>query len=63
VFLLWGAHAQSYKKYIDSPKEHCIIENSHPSPFSARVGKTPFIGSKCFKKANDYLKDNIDWSI
>lgn len=56
VFILWGNHAISYKKYITNNK-HLVIESSHPSPFSARIS---FFGSKPFSKTNEYLiKNNL----
>ena len=63
VFILWGSFARSKKFYITNPK-HCIIESTHPSPFSARNG---FFGSKPFSRANDFLIKNglkpIDWQL
>lgn len=62
-FILWGNHARSKKNIID--ERHCIIESSHPSGLSARRTKTPFIGSKCFTRCNDYLisigKEPVDF--
>lgn len=70
VIFLWGNDAQSFETNIRNKKNHYIIKNSHPSPFSANRGtaKSPaFIGSNCFKKANDYLisigKKQINWNI
>lgn len=61
VFILWGNYAKQKGIYIDRTK-HCVIESSHPSPFSAYNG---FFGSKPFSKANQYLKkyniNQIDW--
>lgn len=63
VFVLWGNHARSYKKYLNNPK-HMVIESAHPSPLSAYHG---FFGSAPFSKINQFLKDNlvnpIDWGI
>lgn len=63
VFILWGAFARSKKVLITNPK-HCIIESSHPSPYSAYNG---FFGSKPFSKTNDFLRSNnlkeIDFSL
>ncbi|MCD5380330.1 uracil-DNA glycosylase [Candidatus Gracilibacteria bacterium] len=62
VFLLWGAFAKSKAKLIDSTK-HLILETSHPSPLGSYRG---FLGSNCFKEANDYLKKKgkkeINWN-
>lgn len=57
VFLLWGRPSQQKKALIDQ-KKHCIIESSHPSPLGAYKTATPFIGSRCFAKANDFLEEN-----
>jgi len=63
VFILWGKHAQSKAKLIDTTK-HFIIESVHPSPLSASRG---FFGSKPFSKANAFLESKglapIDWSL
>lgn len=63
VFILWGAFARSKKSLITNPK-HCIIESTHPSPFSANHG---FFGSRPFSKANTFLRKNnikeIDWQV
>lgn len=54
VFLLFGQYAESKRNLIDENK-HFVIVTPHPSPFSARKG---FFGSNCFKKTNEYLKNN-----
>lgn len=54
VYLLWGNFAKKAKRFIVSPQA-CILETSHPSPLSVRHG---FLGSDCFKKCNDYLKEH-----
>ncbi|MCD4827413.1 MAG: uracil-DNA glycosylase [Acholeplasmataceae bacterium] len=63
IFILWGNHAISYAKYIDTTK-HKVIQSVHPSPLSARRG---FFGSKPFSKTNEYLCSNgfnpIDWDL
>jgi len=63
VFILWGANARSYKKYIDTSK-HLVIESVHPSPLSAYNG---FFGSKPFSKTNEFLVrngiDKVDWRL
>jgi uracil-DNA glycosylase len=62
AFLLWGNFAQKKESLIDKNKHH-VIKCAHPSPFSC----TRFYGSKCFSKANDYLrsigKTPINWSL
>ncbi|MFA6801536.1 MAG: uracil-DNA glycosylase [Acholeplasmataceae bacterium] len=63
VFILWGAKAKSFMKYIDLNK-HKVITSAHPSPLSAYQG---FFGSKPFSKTNQYLKEKqlkeIDWTL
>lgn len=63
VFILWGNFARSKKALITNPI-HCIIESTHPSPFSAHHG---FFGSKPFSKTNTFLKKTgqkeIDWRV
>ncbi len=63
VFILWGAHAQKFKVFIDAHKHH-IITSVHPSPLSASRG---FFGSKPFSKTNQFLIEHdlkpIDWSL
>ncbi|KAF0745048.1 hypothetical protein Ae201684P_011078 [Aphanomyces euteiches] len=66
VFLLWGKPAQD-KGALISRAKHCIITSSHPSPLGATKTNEPFIGSKCFSRANEYLtksgKTPIDWTV
>lgn len=59
VYMLWGNHAKKYKKLIKS-KSALVLESPHPSGLSARKG---FFGNKHFRKANEFLDDEIDWSI
>ncbi len=59
VFLLWGAHARAKKELITNPC-HLILEAAHPSPLSAYNG---FFGCGHFKKANEFLKEPIDWDL
>ena len=63
VFLLLGRKAQAKGKLLDLSK-HSVIQTSHPSGLSCHRG---FLGSGCFKLANDFLlskdKDPIDWSF
>ena len=54
VFMLWGSHAQSKERLIDTSK-HLILKAVHPSPLSAFRG---FFGCKCFSKCNAYLEEN-----
>jgi uracil-DNA glycosylase len=57
VFILWGKHAQSKKKFIGSSR-HFIIESAHPSPLGAYRG---FFGSKPFSQVNAFLGEGIRW--
>jgi len=62
VFLLWGGEAHKKGAHINKGKHH-VICTAHPSPMAA----TGFIGSRCFSKANTYLKSKgkepINWSL
>ena len=63
VFLLWGAHAQSKEKLIDTSK-HLVLKSVHPSPLSAHRG---FIGNGHFSRCNKFLVQHelnpIDWRL
>lgn len=63
IFVLWGSHAQTKQRLIDTTR-HAIIKSVHPSPLSSYRG---FFGSKPFSQANAYLRDfgssEIDWQI
>ncbi|TBU76927.1 uracil-DNA glycosylase [Phytopseudomonas daroniae] len=63
VFLLWGAHAQSKERLIDTGK-HLVLRSSHPSPLSAHRG---FIGNGHFSRTNKFLGQHglapIDWRL
>lgn len=78
VFLLWGNPAtvkaqtilqcsSSSSKSSSSSSRHKIICTSHPSPLGASKTKSPFMGSKCFSRANEALKElghePIDWRV
>lgn len=52
VYILWGNHARSKKKFITN-KNHFIIESAHPSPLSANRG---FLGSRPFSRAQKFLR-------
>mmetsp|Transcript_47231 Transcript_47231/g.60694 ORF Transcript_47231/g.60694 Transcript_47231/m.60694 type:complete len:269 (-) Transcript_47231:171-977(-) len=66
VFMLWGKPAGLKGSSVNRSK-HYVISSSHPSPLGATKTNAPFIGSDCFKKANQYLvkngKPEIDWSM
>ncbi|KAL7467774.1 hypothetical protein ACHAXS_008028 [Conticribra weissflogii] len=73
VFLLWGKPASTkaqsvLSKYSNSKKgKHAVICCSHPSPLGATKTKAPFLGSKCFSRANQELIkrgwDPIGWRV
>ena len=72
VFLLWGNAAiqtfENSKPWQPDPIHNLhIIKTSHPSPLGATKTKSPFLGSKCFSRANKALidmgYDPVDWSI
>lgn len=69
VFLAWGKDAHKVCQIINQDK-HLVIQTSHPSPLGARKsGKdfVSFLGSDCFKEANQYLignkKSPINWTF
>lgn len=66
VFLLWGSPAAKKASRVDDRK-HIVIKCSHPSPLSAAKTNLPFLGSKCFSKANaaleDFGEEPIDWNV
>ncbi len=59
VFFLWGSHARA-KKALITGTHHLVLEAAHPSPLSAYNG---FFGCGHFKKANEFLKEPIDWKL
>mmetsp|Transcript_51077 Transcript_51077/g.76544 ORF Transcript_51077/g.76544 Transcript_51077/m.76544 type:complete len:137 (-) Transcript_51077:263-673(-) len=66
VFLLWGSPAARKAKGVDETK-HTVIRTSHPSPLGATKTNSPFLGSRCFSRANSALlergKQPIDWNV
>ena len=69
VFLLWGKPATEKTKtaLMGFSSRHKILCSSHPSPLGATKTKAPFMGSRCFSKANEALVemgyDPIDWRV
>lgn len=67
VWLLWGAEAQAYEEVIYKGEKadgyNAVIKTSHPSPLSANHSKhsVPFIGSKCFSLAAEFLKEKKEF--
>lgn len=59
VFVLWGASARKKEALIDTNR-HTVIESPHPSPLSAHSG---FFGSRPFSRANEALREPVDWRI
>lgn len=66
VFLLWGTPAHRKAAAVDESK-HTVIRTSHPSPLGAAKTHSPFLGSRCFSRANAALESHgqaaIDWSV
>lgn len=66
VFLLWGNPARKKAAGVDEGK-HFLIQTSHPSPLGATKTSQPFLGSRCFSRANKALeemgKDPINWDV
>lgn len=68
VFLLWGKPAsKKAESVVRRGGRHTVICTSHPSPLGATKTKSPFLGSRCFSRANDALvergMDPIDWNV
>lgn len=72
VFLLWGAPASKkaesiLKKCKGMGVKTVVLCSSHPSPLGAHKTASPFMGSKCFAKANEALRSmgllEIDWGV
>eukprot|EP00300_Choanocystis_sp_HF-7_P036306 c52149_g1_i1.p1 GENE.c52149_g1_i1~~c52149_g1_i1.p1 ORF type:complete len:325 (-),score=48.53 c52149_g1_i1:114-956(-) len=67
VFMLWGSPAQKVCQDAVSTQRHLAICSSHPSPLGATKTASPFLGSRCFAKANEYLTthglDAVDWNL
>lgn len=66
IFMLWGKSAQEKGKIINQDV-HYILTSSHPSPLACYKTQAPFMGSKCFSRANTILEslnlEPIDWKI
>lgn len=70
VFLLWGKPASAKAQAIfhrGGGAKYKVICTSHPSPLGATKTNAPFLGSKCFSRANEALKElgmePIDWNV
>jgi len=66
VFLLWGNPAAKKASGVDDER-HTVIRTSHPSPLGATKTNAPFLGSRCFSRANQALENHgetpIDWNV
>ena len=58
IFILLGNFAKSKEKFIENKDR--IITGVHPSPFSANNG---FFNSNIFRKIEEKLQKEINWSI
>ncbi|WP_374593480.1 uracil-DNA glycosylase [Aquabacterium sp.] len=58
VFLLWGAHAQAKAPRIAAHPQHAVLQSNHPSPLSAKRGPVPFVGSRPFSRAAQWLQQH-----
>ena len=58
IFILLGNFAKSKEKFIENKDR--IIMGVHPSPFSANNG---FFNSNIFRKVEEILHQEINWSI
>ena len=66
VFMLWGAHAQSKKRGLESlpgSSRHLILQANHPSPLSANRPPAPFVGCGHFVAANHFLVESGEKAI
>lgn len=69
VFLLWGKPASKKIESVlgQNKRSQTIIATSHPSPLGATKTNAPFLGSKCFSRANQALVEMglepIDWNV
>jgi uracil-DNA glycosylase len=67
VFLLWGKPAHLKARGLIEDERHMVICTSHPSPLGATKTSSPFLGSRCFERANEALerwgRKPIDWSL
>ncbi|KAK1733745.1 uracil-DNA glycosylase [Skeletonema marinoi] len=74
VFLLWGKPASLKAQTVLSKQprnnkkgKHAVIMCSHPSPLGATKTNAPFMGSRCFSRANEELRKRgwteIDWRV
>jgi len=58
IFVLWGKHAEKYKKYI--PEDRVLI-SAHPAAEMYSFGRAGFFGNGHFVKINEMLESKIDW--
>jgi len=58
IFLLLGNYAKDKSKFISNKDR--IIYGVHPSPLSANRG---FFGSNIFKKLDEKVGYDVNWSI
>ena len=70
VWELWGNDAQSFESSILNRDKQLVLASSHPMPLAANRatrGNPAFLGSQCFKLANEWLvargQKAVDWSI
>ena len=54
VFMLWGAKAKRYEKYIKCGDNRLILKCAHPSPLSANQGG--WFHTNIFLNCNNYLE-------
>ena len=54
VWVFWGQKAKLIKEECEINDELSVV-SSHPSPFSAKFGAKPFLGSRPFSKINNLL--------
>lgn len=58
IFVLWGKHAEKYKKYI---KDNRVLTSAHPAAEMYSFGRAGFFGNGHFIKINEMLDSKINW--
>jgi uracil-DNA glycosylase len=58
IFVLWGKHAEKYKKYIPEDK---VLISAHPAAEMYNFGRAGFFGNGHFVKIDEMLESKINW--
>lgn len=57
IFVLWGKHAQKFKKHIDV----AVLQSAHPAAEAYSGGNGGFHGNGHFYDINERIEKPIDW--